>query len=137
MAFVSTTPIRFAHVDAAGIVFYPRYFELLNGAFEDWLASVAGVDFATLHLDWRIGTPIVNIEATFQHPGRLGEMLYIELTLERLGTSSLTMAARFTVDGAPRLQARLTSVCMNLGTGRAMPWPPEMRASMADHLAGA
>lgn len=128
--FVSSTPIRFAHVDAAGIVFYPRYFELLNGAFEDWLAHVAGVDFATLHLDRRIGTPMVNIEAVFEHPGRLGEMLDIELILERLGTSSLTMAARFAVGGTPRLRVRLTSVCMDLDTGRSMPWPPEMRATM-------
>lgn len=130
MPFVVKTPIRFAHVDAAGIVFYPRYFELLNAAFEDWIADVAGTDFATLHLDRRIGTPMVNVEAAFEQPGRLGEMLEIELTLTRLGNSSLTIAARFTVDGAPRLRAGLTSVCMNLDTARAMPWPEEMRARM-------
>lgn len=134
MAFTVTTPIRFAHVDAAGIVFYPRYFELLNGAFEDWFAQVAGADFATLHLDRRIGTPMVNVEATFEHPGRLGELLEIELTLERLGASSLTMAARFTVGGAPRLRARLTSVCMNLDTARAMPWPEDLRPAMEREL---
>ncbi len=131
MAFVHRTPIRFAHVDAAGSVFYPRYFEMLNAAFEDWVAEVAGVDFATLHLGRRIGTPMVNVEATFEHPGRLGEMLDIELLLTRLGKSSLTIAARFTVEGAPRLRAGLTSVCMDLETARAMPWPEEMRARMA------
>lgn len=135
MPFVFRTPIRFAHVDAAGIVFYPRYFEMLNAAFEDWVADVAGVDFATLHLGRRIGTPMVTVEATFEQPGRLGEMLDIALVLTRLGKSSLTIEARFTVDGAPRLRAGLTSVCMDLETARAMPWPEEMRARMEPMVA--
>lgn len=51
MPFVTTAKVRFAHADAAGIVFYPRYFEMLNGAVEDWFEQDIGLDFKTLHLD--------------------------------------------------------------------------------------
>ena len=51
MLFTTTVQVRFADVDPAGIVFYPRYFEMLNGAVEDWFAQQLGLDFATMHLE--------------------------------------------------------------------------------------
>ena len=57
MSFVSQQQVRFAHVDAAGIVFYPRYFEMLNAAVEDYFAQHIGVDFATMHIERKIGIP--------------------------------------------------------------------------------
>ena len=31
--------VRFGHCDPAGIVFYPRYFEMLNALVEDWISE--------------------------------------------------------------------------------------------------
>ena len=36
----NSLPIRFRHCDAAGIVFYPRYFEMMNDLVEDWFAEL-------------------------------------------------------------------------------------------------
>ena len=36
MAFTVTQRVRFQHCDPAGIVFYPRYFEMLNATIEEW-----------------------------------------------------------------------------------------------------
>jgi 4-hydroxybenzoyl-CoA thioesterase len=35
---VTRVPIRFQHTDPAGIVFYPRYFEILGQIIEDWFS---------------------------------------------------------------------------------------------------
>ena len=35
MAFETTVLVRFGDIDGAGIVFYPRFFEMLNSAVED------------------------------------------------------------------------------------------------------
>ena len=35
MAFVFPQKVRFQHCDPAGIVFYPRYFEMLNTTIEE------------------------------------------------------------------------------------------------------
>ena len=45
MAFVYATPVRFADVDHAGIVYYPRFFHLFHLAFEElWRARVDRMD---------------------------------------------------------------------------------------------
>jgi hypothetical protein len=68
MPYPTHTLVRFAHVDPAGIVFYPRYFEMLNGAIEDFFAEAAGADFASLHLERGIGVPTARLHTEFAAP---------------------------------------------------------------------
>lgn len=130
MPFVADTLVRFAHVDPAGIVFYPRYFEMLNAAVEDWFAQDMGVDFAELHLTRRLGTPTVKLEAHFAAPSRLGEVLQFAITPRRLGKSSCPIAVEVTCEGQPRFTAEVTLVCMDLDRHKAVPWPDDLRAGI-------
>jgi 4-hydroxybenzoyl-CoA thioesterase len=129
MAFIHRTPVRFAHVDAAGIVFYPRFFEMLNAAVEDWFAAL-GRDFRALHLEDRIGTPTVRLEADFIAPAMLGDELAITLTPVKVGTSSCTYRFDFSVAGEPKLKGEGVLVCMDLEAQRARPWPEAIAASL-------
>ncbi len=54
--------IRFSQIDGAGIVYYPRYFEMLADSFPEIFA---------LH------NPAL-LETSFHHPARLGERLQLE-----------------------------------------------------------
>jgi len=54
--------IRFSHIDGAGIVYYPRFFEMLADSFPH--------QFAMHHP--------AEINLTFRHPVRLGERLYLQ-----------------------------------------------------------
>ena len=36
-------PVRFSHCDPAGIVYFPRYFDMINGVVEDWFAGTLGL----------------------------------------------------------------------------------------------
>ncbi len=129
VAFVHHTPVRFAHVDAAGIVFYPRFFEMLNAAVEDWFAAL-GRDFRSLHLDDRIGTPTVRLEADFVAPAMLGDVLEIALTPVRVGNSSCTYRFAFTAEGTLRLKGEGVLVCMDLDAKTSRPWPEAIAASL-------
>jgi 4-hydroxybenzoyl-CoA thioesterase len=122
MSFVHLTPVRFAHVDAAGIVFYPRFFEMLNAAVEDWFAEL-GRDFRALHLEDRIGTPTVRLETEFAAPAMLGDMLEISLTPLKVGSSSCTYRFVFESGGTLRLKGEAVLVCMDLDAQRSRPWP--------------
>jgi acyl-CoA thioesterase FadM len=64
-----TVTIRFAHVDAAGIVFYPRYFELLARVFPE--SELASPPFA--------------MRTEFLRPNRLGDQLRIIYEREQDG----------------------------------------------------
>ncbi len=129
MSFVHHTPVRFAHVDAAGIVFYPRFFEMLNAAVEDWFAAL-GRDFRSLHLDDRIGTPTVRLEADFLAPAMLGDELAITLTPVKVGTSSCTYRFVFASGGTERLRGEGVLVCMDLDAQRSRPWPEGLGAAL-------
>lgn len=127
MTFVSTQIIRFAHVDAAGIVFYPRYFELLNAAVEDYFAQRVGVSFAEMHLRRHVGTPTVKLESEFLAPSRLGDVVDFRIDVAGVGRSSADL--RVEIRAGEQVRARMTVilVCMDLGSGRSIPWPDDMR----------
>lgn len=134
MAFEMRTRVRFADVDPAGIVFYPRYFEMLNAAVEDWFASDLGMDFATLHLRRRIGVPTVRLECDFLAPCGLGDLLTVTITPTHVGRSSCAVAYRISGGGTDRVRAAATLVCMDLDSQKSMPWPEPLRARLAQGL---
>jgi 4-hydroxybenzoyl-CoA thioesterase len=130
MTFKTTSQVRFAHVDGAGIVFYPRYFEMLNAAVEDWFAQALGADFRSMHFDRGIGVPTVQLSSEFHAPSTLGEELTIRLTPNKIGRTSCSYTAVFSAAGRDRLTANGTLVCMNLVTLEAEPWPDDIRQRM-------
>lgn len=126
MSFSTEAVVRFGHVDAAGIVFYPRYFEMLNAAIEDYFAGL-GTDFQTMHVDRRIGVPTVRLDADFARPSRLGDRLRFRLRPSRVGRSSAEIEVRVDCAGEQRFAATIVLVCIDLETGRPIPWPEDMR----------
>jgi 4-hydroxybenzoyl-CoA thioesterase len=134
MSFATSVQVRFADVDPAGIVFYPRYFEMLNGAVEDWFAQALGLDFRTMHLDQHIGVPTVKLAVDFMSPSELGDILTISITPREIGRSSCAISVLFSGDGRDRLRAEVVLVCMDLAAQRSIPWPDALRTQMTAGL---
>ena len=133
MAFSLSLPVRFADVDPAGIVFYPRYFEMLNALVEDWFATL-GFPFKLIHLEGKMGVPTVRLEVDFIVASELGETLDLSLNVTRLGKSSCQLAIVFACAGQVRLKAMVVLVCMDLAARQSMPWPESLRSGMAVHV---
>jgi len=125
--FSVTYPLRFAHCDPAGIAYYPRYFELCDAAIEDWTAEVLGVDRRTMHIDMGLGLPTVDLKASFTAMSRLGDLLDISVSVERVGRSSIDLAIDVSSAGEPRFAVRYTQVLTSLTESRAVPWPDDLR----------
>jgi 4-hydroxybenzoyl-CoA thioesterase len=130
MTYIHRTKIRFAHIDAAGIVFYPRYFEMLNAAVEDWFSDAFGHDFKTLHIDNRIGTPTVQMTSEFVAPSMLGDEIDISLSPLAVGNSSCTFAFVFSCGDNVRVRGSAVLVCMDLDKQKSRPWPEKIKAAM-------
>lgn len=122
--------VRFEHCDAAGIMFYPRFFALVNEMVEDWSASL-GYSFKALHIDRRKGLPTVRIESEFVAPVRLGDVLRQSLRVEALGRSSLALKHIAAVSGGPVARFDQTIVFTDLTTMKSVPWPADLRAAIA------
>ncbi len=129
MSFSTQVRVRFNHCDPAGIVFYPRYFEMLNASVEDWFASF-GRDFRSLHIERRIGTPTVKIETVFNAPSWLWDDLTITLTPTKVGASSCVISFAITCTGERRVAGNFTLVCISLESHRSMPWPDDIRSGL-------
>ncbi len=100
MIYERLIQIEFNHCDPAGIVFYPRYFEMVNSVIENFFADVVGRSFAQMHNGAANGVPTVAIETSFQRPSRLGDKVLFSLAVEKIGGSSLLMGKRQSVGEA-------------------------------------
>jgi 4-hydroxybenzoyl-CoA thioesterase len=126
--------VRFQHCDPAGIVFYPRYVEMLNATVEDWFADVVGIDFAKIHGELKSAIPVASLEIDFKAPSRLGDILDFDLSVIKVGTSSIRLMIEGFVQSEPRLTARLALVHISKEDYRPRPWTDGMRSRFVNDL---
>ncbi len=108
--FTYATPVRFADVDHAGIVYYPRFFHLFHVAFEElWRARIGPAAYSELIDRDRIGFPAVKAECEFKAPLKFGDTAEIEVTVSRLGTKSITFRYRIWRAATPALPRALSA----------------------------
>jgi len=132
-AFVGTQPVRFQEIDAAGILYYPRFFDLYHRVFEDFFAAETGTPYHRFIGERRIGWPAVRSDGEFVAPLRFGDEARIELSFPELGRASVKCRYRAhrAVDGKFCAEATITVVTTDLEAMRAVPLPDEVRAAMA------
>jgi len=134
-AFRSQYLVRFSHCDPAGIVFYPRFFDLFSSALEDWFQSGIDCPFGGEFMVQRnLRIPGLSITAEFLRPCKMGEFLDIDLWVTRLGRSSLDLALAGSVAGEPRLRAAWAMCVIDFATFKSTPIPADLRERMAAFL---
>jgi 4-hydroxybenzoyl-CoA thioesterase len=133
-AFETVIPVRFGHVDYAGIMFYPRFFDNFHAVFEDMFGARLGVPYMSILKERRIGFPTVSIETQFRRPFRFGEPMRLRITCTRVGRSSIGFHYRAFngEEREPSAEARGTVVTVDLDTLKPIDIPPDIRAVLAD-----
>jgi 4-hydroxybenzoyl-CoA thioesterase len=126
-------PVRFSHCDPAGIVYFPRYFDIINGVVEDWFAEALGLPHHHFIRDRRIGLGPAHAEADFMKPGFLADELVFAVLVDRIGNSSLALSVHAHRGEEPVLSARLVIVTTSLELHRAIPIPNDLRAALATY----
>jgi 4-hydroxybenzoyl-CoA thioesterase len=97
----STVTVRWGDVDAAGIVFYPRFYEWYDFGCEEL--------FAALGLPWPelfprhgiVGVPIVESGSRFSSPARYGDTLHIRAVVAWVKNRTFRMEYEISIDGRP------------------------------------
>lgn len=92
-SFIKQEKIRFKHIDYAGIVFYPRFLEMLNDLVEDWFEEALERPFSKMHET--NGIPTVDLKVQFKNAARIGETLNKKLWVKELKTSSIICGFQF------------------------------------------
>jgi 4-hydroxybenzoyl-CoA thioesterase len=127
MTYRRIIAVEFNHCDPAGIVFYPRYFEMVNSVVETFFGEALGYPFARMMAE-AAGVPTRRLEADFPAPSRLGDRLEFSLRVLRVGGASADLAIAAECSGEVRIEVRSTLVWVR--EGKAASWPEAIRAGL-------
>lgn len=123
--------VRFGDCDPAGIVFYPRYFEMFNNLVEDWHREALQFSFTEIVTTRSWGLPTVHLEADFVAPTRFGEVLSASLSVREIGATSVSLDILLQApDGADRVRGKVVLVWIDRRVTRSIPIPDEVRARL-------
>ena len=129
--FTAEMTVAFRHCDPAGIVFYPRYFEMINDFVEAFFDRGLGASFHALHVGRKIGTPLASVHCDFKAPSRWNDVLHQSMTVTSIGGAAIGLKVRFaSPEGQTRLEAQLTIVTIDLETMRSIRLPEDVRQAL-------
>ena len=101
-----TVEIVWGDCDPAGIVYYPRYFEMFDAATTALFDSALGMKkIAWTKAYGIVGIPMVETGARFVVPSRYGDTVEIGTQVTEIGRSSFKIAHRLTKEGALAAEA--------------------------------
>ena len=129
-------PVRFEDVDAAGIVFFARFFSYCHEAMETLFDGIEG-GYVALITKRKVGFPAVHVEADFRAPLRYGDVVRVAVDVMRVGTKSTTLRFTMTRGADGTSVAAVTHVCAvsDLVALKAVPIPEDVRAVLDAHRA--
>ena len=129
---VRTTRIEWCDCDPAGIIFYPRYFEIFDTGTTALFERALGMNkIAYLRAYDFAGHPVVETRARFRQPTRFGDDISIETTLVECGESTFKLEHRVSKGGALAVEGFETRVWVKRDAGnprrmQPQPIPPEV-----------
>jgi acyl-CoA thioester hydrolase len=126
--FVHRLRVRFHECDPQGVVFNAHYFAYFDVALtEMWRAA-----FGSYQSVVEQGTDVVVVEAaaTYRAPARFDDEIDVELSIARLGTTSMTTETAIRRDGALLVEGRLVHVFVDPATMAKQTIPDHVRAGL-------
>ena len=120
--------VTYGDTDAAGVVYYGRYLEIMERARWAWLEA-HGVAMAELH---RAGRWFVVAEAhlRYRRPAPLGARLTVGVVVERVGRASLVVSQPVSDGHTLFVEGVIRLGCVD-PAGKVSPLPPEVVGTLS------
>jgi YbgC/YbaW family acyl-CoA thioester hydrolase len=116
--------IEWMDTDAAGIYHWTTAFRLAEAA-EAALHSALGFADRTFG-----ATPRVRVQAEFKRALRFNDAVDVTLAVTAVGRTSVRYDLTIVHDGALAVEGEIVSCFVDRTTGRAIPWPDDIRAPL-------
>lgn len=116
--------LRYADTDQMGLIYFARHFMYADEAIVAFLKG-AGVDLLALE---REGTyvAVAAAEIAYERPLRYGESCEVEVEVERVGNTSLSLRFRIYGSGELKSHGKIVYVFVDR-EGRKVPVPPQVK----------
>ena len=134
--FETEIQVGFEHTDIAGVVYYPRYFEMLSKVMERWFQGPLGCNYRQIHQIEKRGIPLVEVHCRFPKPSFLSDMLRFRLEVTKLGRRSVSMHVEACCGDEQRLVADMVIVHTQLHQDgmRSQDIPADLAARMQEYV---
>ena len=112
-AFTTTRRVEFADTDMSGLIHFTTFFRMMESAEHEFLRSL-GTSVVEKDLDGdgvAIGWPRREAQCEFHAPAVFEDELAVEITVERMGRSSLTLGYEFRRGQQLIANGRVKTVC--------------------------
>lgn len=122
--------VTWGDCDAAGVVFYPRYYAWFDACTHAMLAAVGLGHHALRDTYGVIGTPLVGSSAKYLSPATYDDVLAATSRVTRIGRSSFTVTHWFELEGRPVVEGeevRVWAAPDGARGMRAVEIPPAVR----------
>jgi acyl-CoA thioester hydrolase len=126
--FVHRLRVRFHECDPQGVVFNAHYFSYFDIALTEMWREAFG-SYGNV-VDGGTDVVVVEAGATFRAPARFDDEVDVELAVERLGTTSMTMAGTIRRDRQLLVEGRLVHVFVDTATMAKKEIPADVRAGL-------
>jgi acyl-CoA thioester hydrolase len=130
MAFFHELRVRYQETDMQRHVYFARYLEYADIAMTEYMRHL-GWDYEEL-IESGFDPVIGRLEIEYEQPARFDELVRIEVTPERIGTSSFALA--FAIRGPgdrPAARATISYVNFDATTRLTAPIPAAVAAALA------
>lgn len=127
MVFLAKNKVRMHDTDMAGRLYFAKQFRFVHDALEDFVES-EGLNFEKVFHEEKFVFVIVHCEADYLAQLRVGDLLEIHLSCEKIGATSFTLFFEIFRHHELVGTAKTVHVCLNATTGEKIPLPKKLRA---------
>jgi YbgC/YbaW family acyl-CoA thioester hydrolase len=119
--------------DAAGVIYFANQFRIAHEAFEQFLDSVnLGVAHMLESTEYRF--PIIHAEADYKAPLKVGDALTINMTVDRVGDSSVALLFSLLDRHDKEVgTVKIVHVAVDKTTWKKRPLPQELKHVFEPH----
>ena len=129
VSFRTTRRVEFVDTDMVGLVHFSNFFRYMEAAEVELLQSLGLSVTSQPAGDQKVSFPRRAASCDFVGPARFGDLLDIEVRIEKVGRSSITYVFSFVNRGQPVAHGRITAVCCRMTPEHleSIEIPPDVR----------
>ncbi|MEE9333350.1 MAG: thioesterase family protein [Granulosicoccaceae bacterium] len=127
--FKTTRMLNFGDCDISGTAYFPSYLDILNGVNEEFWREL-GYPWHKMIWEERWGTPTVHLTSDFSCPSLFGEEMDFEVSVLKVGRSSVTIYHEISVKGEKRWNSTQILAASDLDKHCSIPWPDGVKKAL-------
>ncbi len=124
--------VRFNECDPQRVAFNANYLAYIDIAFTDLYRQYFDASYAEVMERSGVDVVVAEAKLKFLAPARFDDQIEVEITIERLGNTSMEVSSLISREGAALTTAELRYVFVDLESWEKTPIPDQIRATLAN-----